>query len=453
MKNLYKIFTALFALLIIACSLKSLDEKLIYQTNQFTQDRDSILTELKSVLKNEFSLWYPVSVDTTFGGFYSDLDYTWKLKGPQNKFLVTQARHVWTNANAASFYPDKKPFLKIAAHGFKFLKEKMWDNKFGGFYDLMNSKADVILEDGKVIKRAYGNSFAIYGLSAYYKVSNDTAALNLAIKAFKWLDEHSFDPVYGGYFQFMTREGKPFIDGYGKVPPKDQNSSIHLLECFTELYKVWPDETLKNRLTSLMKIIRDTIVDEKGFMRLYFDRKWNPISYKDSSRAVRSKNILLDHISFGHDIEIAYLLMEASEALGIKNDLVTNRIAKKIVDHTIINGWDSTNGGIFDGGYYLENELRPEIVLKTKEWWSQAEAMNSLLIMSKLYPDDKLNYYEKFCEQWNYIKKFLLDKENGGWYLDGLDTAPQVKEFAKSSIWKCNYHTSRALINCIRNIE
>ncbi len=453
MKSLNKIFIAFFALLIFTCSFKLLAEKGIYQTGDFTKNRDSILAELKSVLEKEFTLWYPVSIDTIYGGFYSDLDYKWNLKGLQNKFLVTQARHVWSNANAASFYKDKKSFIKVAAHGFKFLKEKMWDNKFGGFYDLMNSKAEVVLEDGKIIKRAYGNSFAIYGLAAFFKASHDTAALNLAIKAFKWLDEHSYDPVNGGYFQFMNRDGKPFKTGYGKVPPKDQNSSIHILESFTELYKVWPDETLKNRLNSLIKIIRDTIVADKGFMRLFFDSSWNPISYRDSSQAVRSKNISLDHISFGHDIEIAYLLIEASEALGIKNDLVTNRIAKKLVDHTIINGWDSVNGGIFDGGYYQKNESKIEIVLNTKEWWSQAEALNTLLIMSKLYPESKINYYEKFCEQWNYIKKFVLDKENGGWYFDGLDTSPQVKNFAKSSIWKCNYHTSRSLINCIRNIE
>jgi cellobiose epimerase len=449
----YKSFAIFSLALLVTCSFKYFDEKTDTKSGQFTKNSDSIKAELNTVLKNEFSLWYPVSVDAEFGGFFSDLDSKWELKGEQNKFIVTQARHIWSNANAVSFYGDIEVYLKTAKHGFDFLRNVMWDKKFGGFYDLVNRKGEVIKENGEIIKRAYGNSFAIYGLAAYYKVSHDTSALNLAVATFNWLDKNSFDPVNGGYFQLMSREGNPFVEGFRNIAPKDQNSSIHLLECFTELYKVWPDELLKQRLNSLMKIIRDTIVTEKGYMNLFFSSDWKPVSFKDSSENVRNRNIEFDHVSFGHDIEIAYLLIEASEALGRENDSTIHRIAKKLVDHTMNNGWDEKNGGIFDAGYYFNNESEIKIVRKTKEWWSQAEAMNSLLIMSKLYPDDQRNYYKKFCEQWQYIKNFVLDQENGGWYIDGLDTAPYVKEFAKTSIWKCNYHTSRALVNCIRNLN
>jgi mannobiose 2-epimerase len=228
---------------------------------------------------------------------------------------------------------------------------------------------------------------------------------------------------------------------------------IHLLECFTELYKVWPDPTLKERLHSTLRIIRDTITTDKGYMVLFFQRDWTPVSYRDSSSEVREKNYEFDHVSFGHDVETAYLMLEASEALGMKNDTTTLRAAKKMVDHVLRNGWDKDHGGIYDGGYYFQGEDRPSIVRKTKEWWAQVEAFNSFLMMSELFPDDALDYYGKFRAQWEYCKKYLIDNEHGGWYWGGVDMVPNNVLSPKGTIWKADYHTSRALINCIRRLK
>jgi mannobiose 2-epimerase len=416
-------------------------------------NKDSIITELKGVLDNEFKLWYPLLIDNEFGGYFSEADYKWELKGKQNKMIVTQARGVWSNGNAAQFFKDNASYIKTAEHGFKFLKDVMWDNEFGGFYDLVTREGKPIEENGQIIKRAYGNAFAIYGMAAYYKASGDTAALNLAKKTFQWLEKYSFDPKYGGYFQTISREGKPSTESFGGIPPKDQNTMIHVMEAFAELYKVWPDKILEERLTSLLHIIRDTITTDKGYMNLFFKRDWTPISFRDSSTSVQQRGFALDHVSFGHDIETAYLLLEASEVLGIKNDTVTLRIAKKMVDHTLKFGFDKEKGGIYDGGYYYKGKSEPQIVRNTKEWWSQIEALNSILIMSDLFPNDTNNYYEKFCFQWQYIKQYCLDPKYGGWFRDGTDTAPWVKNTSKADIWKCNYHTSRGLINCLKRLE
>jgi mannobiose 2-epimerase len=146
-------------------------------------------------------------------------------------------------------------------------------------------------------------------------------------------------------------------------------------------------------------------------------------------------------------------MLEASKALGIKNDARTLAVGKKMVDHGVKYGWDKERGGIFDGGYYLPGEVNPSIVRNTKEWWSQVEALNSFLLLSALYPNDDLHYYDKFRAQWEYCKKYVIDNEHGGWYWGGVDIVPNNKFSPKSSIWKCNYHTSRALINCIARLK
>ncbi len=180
-------------------------------------NKKTILKEMEHVLNQSFELWYPLSIDSSDGGYYSDINYKWQLQGKQNKMIVTQARHVWSASNAALFYKKYNYLPKISEHGFKFLKNVMWDKKNGGFYDLVERDGKVLNQSGfglpdekQVIKNAYGNAFAIYGLAAYYKVSKDTDALELAKETFNWLDTHSYDPDYGGYFQYLSRNGTPF---------------------------------------------------------------------------------------------------------------------------------------------------------------------------------------------------------------------------------------------------
>jgi mannobiose 2-epimerase len=453
MKNLKFVIPALFIfVLFFGCRFR--EENTYTQKQGIQTNRDSVRKEIEEVLNRELELFYPLCLDVTDGGYYSDINYKWRLEGPQNKMIVTQARHVWSLSNAAMFYPGKKEkYFGYASHGYKFLRDIMWDKQSGGFYNMVTRSGEPFAGDGETIKQAYGNAFAIYALAAYYKAFGDTSALGLAKRAFDWMEKHSYDPQHGGYFQFMERDGTPYMEGFGRTPPKDQNSSIHILECFAELYGVWHNTLLRERLGSLLRIIRDTIVTPKGYMNLFFQRDWTPISYRNSTSWERRNNFDLDHVSFGHDIETAYLMLEASNKLGNHHDTTTLRIAKKMVNHTMNNGWDKSNGGIFDGGYYKKGEENTiTIVKETKEFWTQAEAQNSFLMMSQLFPHDSV-YYSKFLEMWDYNKKYVIDNKYGGWYWRGSDMSPDVKFMPKADIWKADYHSSRAMINCLRRLD
>ena len=397
--------------------------------------------------------WYPLCIDTVYGGYFSDFNHQWQMEGAQNKMIVSQARHVWTCSKLAQFYPDSTQYRDYAHHGFELLAEVMWDPHYGGFHNLVDAKGALSLpHDDVVPKNAYGNAFAIYGLAAYYHLSEDPDALSLVKEAFRWLERHSYDTVYGGYFQFLDLDGSPRVDGFAGTPPKDQNSTIHLLEAFTELYHVWPNDTLRARLQELLVLVRDTITTDKGHMNLFFQRNWTPFSYQDSIELGHEENFHLDHVSFGHDIETAYLLLEASETLYGAHDSITLAKSKRMVDHTLRHGWDAQNGGIYDGGYYFQPDSIT-IVDDGKVWWAQAEALNSLLLMSQLFPQDPMQYYGKFEKQWEYINQYLLDDQNKGWYWGGLDQEPQHKNASKGQIWKVNYHTVRSLMNCANHLQ
>lgn len=418
--------------------------------NQSSLD-EQIKNEIQSTYENHIlSQWYPLTIDTSYGGFLTDFDYAWTKKGKQNKMIVTQARHLWTLSKAIDADPHNPLYKEAALHGFKHLRDVMWDSEHGGFYNMIEQNGKVIPDhnSGEVMKLAYGNSFAIYGLAAYYKASGNTESLELAKEGFHWLEQHSHDPEDKGYFQFMDNSGTALKTKYGVTPPKDQNSSIHLMEAFTELYLVWEDDLLRERLEEIMVLIRDEMTEERGYLNLFFQRDWTPQSYRDSTAEVRSANYNLDHVSFGHDIETAWLLMEASKALYGNIDSKTKSVAKVMVDHGLNKGYDAKVGGVYDRGYYFKDKEDIEIIKDGKNWWTQVETLNTLLYMSQLYPEDQMEYRSKFKQQWDYIKNYLIDQKHGGFYTGGIDKEPKQKQSAKSQIWKGPYHTARALKNC-----
>ena len=205
---------------------------------------------------------------------------------------------------------------------------------------------------------------------------------------------------------------------------------------------------LRNQLKSLLELIRDKLVAERGYLQLFFQNDWTPVSFRDASEEERKANFGLDHVSFGHDYETAFLMLEASYVLGLPDDRRTLAVAKKMLDHAIANGWDESVGGFYDGGYYFSGSDTCSIVKDTKNWWAQAEGLNALLLFSKIFPDES-RYRTYFKREWNYIKTYILDPVYGDWFEGGIDKEPQFKEGPKSHMWKCTYHTCRALMNCI----
>ena len=406
--------------------------------------------------------WYPLVIDEEYGGYFTNITHDWKLPAEQEKMIVSQSRHIWTLSKLSEFIEGQSDYKQMAQHGVPFLRNKMWDEKYGGFYQIRSREGGYSDAMGwREEKRAYGNAFAIYALAALYERTNDPSILEFAQMLFRWIESHSYDPIHKGYFQFFTRDGQPFdtqseyksvaFDS-NEVGFKDQNSSIHLLEAFTELYHVWKDPLVRTRLQSLLELIRDTIVTDQGYLQLFFYPDWRPLSYRQSSKEEREKNFGLDHVSFGHDYETAFLMLEASFALGIESDIRTLTIAKKMLDHAMTYGWDKSVGGFFDGGYYFERGKDCTIIKETKNWWAQAEGLNALLLFSKIFPEDP-RYFEYFLKQWDYVKTYLIDSEKGDWFEGGLDKEPHYRTGKKSHMLKCTYHTGRALMNCYSMLQ
>jgi mannobiose 2-epimerase len=386
--------------------------------------------------KDVLDAWFPRAVDRAHGGFHSHFARDWRELPSDGKFSVFQGRMTWVAAQVVMREPQRKDeFEPIVHHGVEFLANVMWDKQDGGFFWGLD-------DDGKITpqftdhKELYGIGFCIYGAAAAYQATHDEQALELAKKGFAWVDQHAHDTEHGGYYEWLTRDGTPVpmhiqdgrveSNGIGPIGFKSMNTHIHLLEAFTQLYEVWPDTTLRARLEELLAIVRDKICVEPGVMNLYFTDAWQAIP---------------DHDSYGHDVETAYLMLETDELLHGKAAPATERMAKMLVDHALAYGWDAKNGGFFHEGTTLG---APENT--NKEWWVECEGLNALLMMHERYGRENPVYFERFVQQWAFIRNRTIDAKNhGDFNLTTAEGKPLTED--KGSIWKAAYHDSRAFWN------
>jgi len=104
-----------------------------------TQDRVTLaktyIPDLEKILnENIASFWYSKCLDRENGGYTINFGPKGELKGQGTKMIVTQARRLWLFSRLARAGYDSKEYLDAAEMGYRFLKEKMWDAKYGGFY-------------------------------------------------------------------------------------------------------------------------------------------------------------------------------------------------------------------------------------------------------------------------------------------------------------------------------
>jgi mannobiose 2-epimerase len=402
---------------------------------------DRLAKELDGHLRDLLKRWYPRTIDRERGGFLERFGADWSPLPESGKFLVYQARLTWTAAEVASYAPDlREEYLGYARHGIAFLHDVMRDRDRGGVYFRLGLDGKPP-RDPTAEKHAYGLSFAIYAGAAAYRETRDPRALELARETFRWLDRNAHDAQNGGYYESLALDGRPILenpgdrtDGIGTyVGYKSMNTHIHLLEAFTALYRVAPEAGLRERLEELLVVVRDKVAVDPGCLNLFFTPEWRPVPAHDS---------------FGHDVETAFLLVEAAEALGRKDDPATWRMARKIVDHALEWGFDRELGGFFEKG-----EAFAPAHDRSKVWWTQAEGLHALLLMHERFGKESDRYWKAFRKQWGFIREHQIDPVHGEWHGQVSREGAPMGSDEKASPWKANYHNGRALMGCVRMLR
>jgi mannobiose 2-epimerase len=368
-------------------------------------------------------------VDKENGGFYGQVDAKNTLNKHADKGGILHARILWT-FSAAYRILENESYLRAATIAKDYLIEKFIDKKFGGTFWKLDYKGNPI----ETKKQIYNLGFSIYGLSEYYRVTGDKEVLENAINLFYLIENHSFDPLNNGYFEAFTHDWHQIDDmrlsAKDANEKKTMNTHLHILEAYTNLYRIWKSPELKKQLINLVEIFIEKIIDKKTtHLGLFFDESWNLKS---------------ETISYGHDVEAAWLILEAARESG-EVDLLQKAVKYicPIVD-AALEGYQP------DNGFSYEYEPLTNHTDKERHWWVQAEAIAGSLHAYLVSSDEK--YLDVSCKTWQYIKSAILDKNNGEWYWSRLESGETHPLQDKSGFWKCPYHNGRMCMEVIENL-
>lgn len=379
----------------------------------------------KELRENILPFWLKHARDRERGGFQGLIDQemnVWK-EAPRGALLTS--RILWTFSAAYRAYRDPE-YLEMARWAYRDLMDNFRDREFGGLYWSIS----VDRKPEQTFKQVYGQVFGIYGLTEFYRATGEQAALDEAVAIYRLIEQHAHDGKNGGYFDALDRSWQPQKNNLLGPAPKSQNSHIHLLEAFTNLLRVWPDEGLRKRQRELLALMLTRIIDPKTHHLVLFMRNdWTPVT---------------EEYSYGHDIELSWLLIEAAEQLGDPVLLARAKpVAVEIARVTLAEGIDR-NGGIFNEG----NSRGPSN--RNKDWWSQAEAAVGFCNAYQISRDPR--YFAAMQRSWNFIGEKMVDRKNGDWYESlGPDGTPS--RHLKIGMWKCPYHNSRCCLELLSRLR
>lgn len=365
--------------------------------------------------------WESTMVDYENGGFYGRVDAYNRLHPQADKGVILNTRVLWSFSLMTRMY-GRSSYQSLAERAYEYLATYFRDKDFGGVYWMLEAKGRVVSDR----KQVYAQAFAIYSLAEFYRVTFDRSVLAWAREIFDLLDHHSRDPEHGGYLEAFSRDWSPISDlrlsNKDKNEAKTMNTHLHILEAYTNLYRVAPDPLVGDRVRDLIHIFLDKFIhQETGHLTLFFTEAWEPRS---------------DEISYGHDIEASWLMCEAAEVLG---DV---ELYEKCVDITRKIGFSTLNGQDEDGG--IVNEGGPIGLTNTdKDWWPQFEAMVGWTNAWQVSGEPR--FREAALEVWKFTRAHHKDPEHGEWHWClNRDGTPNYKE-DKAGPWKSPYHSIRAL--------
>jgi len=385
--------------------------------------------ELQNELQKILAYWLKNTIDVENGGFYGRIDNDNKIFKEAEKGSVLNSRILWSFSAAYNLTKDPS-YLETAERAFIYLRDHFLDKEFGGIFWSVDYKGNPL--DTK--KQIYAQAFAVYGLSEFYISSKNEDAKELAIQLYEEIIEHSYEKENGGYIEALTRDWKEIGDlrlsKKDANEKKSMNTHLHLLEAFSNLYRIWTNEKLEERIIELIFIFLNHIIDPETYhMVLFFDEKWN-----------RKSQI----VSYGHDIEASWLLVEA--AAQIKNA----SFAEQVKNESVQLATATTDGLDKDGGLWYEFNLGKDDLIKEKHWWLQAEVMVGFFNAWQISEDE--NFLQRSLDSWHFIREYILDNKHGEWFW-GITEDKKVMNEDKVGMWKGPYHNSRACLELIKRIE
>lgn len=391
-------------------------------------------TWFRTQLTNQIMPYWKKTVDAAYGGFVLSDNPARSEQVAREKQLVTQARMIWGFSHVVNAgFEEQGRYLEAARQGFRSLEAHFYDPTNGGYVWTTDPEGNPINRR----KIVYGQAFVIYAFVEYYRASGEARALDRAMALFQTLQTHAHDKRHGGWIEHFEADWTPvpFGDPSPQVEVagyKSANTHLHLMEAFTELYMATKNREVKRALKESLKI-----------NQRYFYPKHPARSCFHRQPDWKAVQPVTGDLSYGHNVEFAWLMVRAQNALGSRPDW-GHLFAH--IDHALKYGWDSEHGGLYQIGRRNEPAYQTD-----KVWWVQAEMLAALIDARQQRPHDP-RYESALLKLLDFVREHQADPRDGIWY-DTVTAAGEPKNPAKAHNWKGNYHDVRAIVRLVREQE
>ena len=367
-------------------------------------------------------------------GFVGEIDHDLVVKPLAPRGVVLAARLLWFYSEAGLFLSEQEHqsrWKKIADHLYQYIVAHFIDTQHGGVFWEVSANGRVTNNR----KQIYAQAFAVYALSAYYRLSKNHAALELALDIFTLIERYGLDSINGGYCEAFSREWNTLDDI--RLSEKDLNSAksmnthLHILEAYTGLYLASKNSQVKSALVVLIDCysMRFPFADT-AHLKMFMTASW-----QDES---------VDY-SYGHDIESSWLLWQAIIAVE------DGRLAQQGKQLVLKLAEACKNEGIeSDGALVDAYSLIKQAKIEDRVWWVQAEAMVGFFNAYEITQEE--NYIVLVQGLWQFLKSEIIDAELGEWRWMAKGD-PKGKNYYTAGFWKGPYHNGRALIEVCRRIQ
>lgn len=388
-----------------------------------------MINEIKEHLLNTISPFWENLKDNR-GGFYGYVDFDLGVNTEAEKGVILNSRILWFFSNKYLLFEEEKD-LQYAKHAYDFLVNYCLDEKYGGVFWMVDAKGNTVEE----MKHTYNQAFAIYALSSFYEASGEIDALRYALDLFYLIEATCIDAF--GYVEAFDRQWRPIDNNKlsdnhhlfteGLVSEKTMNTLLHVLEAYTELYRVSKNNKVKEKLVYLLKVFKEKVYNSKeDILKVFFDKELRSIT---------------DMHSYGHDIEAAWLLDRACEVLKDKE------ITESTQNYTLKVA-EKVRMAAFENGA-LNNERYRRYIDKTRIWWVQAEGIVGFI--NAYEKSGNKIYLDHARALWEYIKTYMIDpREQSEWFWQVDFEGNPAKDMPMAEPWKCPYHNGRMCFEVIR---
>jgi mannose/cellobiose epimerase-like protein (N-acyl-D-glucosamine 2-epimerase family) len=376
--------------------------------------------------------WYDHALDWTNGGYILCDDASKGPCEPDEKQLVTQARMVWgfSAAHRLGLSTVQRNYLRAASNGVAFLTDRMRDADHGGYFFSVSP-------DGtprNTRKILYGEAFVIYGLAEYYRASGDVSAREEALGLYRLIQKRAHDSANGGWLEHFERDWTPVPAGDGNAivevaGGKSANSHLHWMEALAELYDVTHDPAVRRSLQEALRL------NKRHFYPL--DAAESAFHFTPDWRRMTGPGH--DGLSYGHNVEFAWLMIRAEEVLGRAPSWGH---FEHHIRHALRCGFDAEHGGGYNRGTGDDPATDT-----SKVWWVQAEFIAALSDAASHHPHRR-DYNDALLKTLGFVEQHMADPKDGIW-VDTVTADGQPKDTRKAHAWKANYHDLRSLVKFI----